>query len=206
MPRHPFFFRFFLLAPLLLAAPALPAQGQSGTREVMADAMVKMMDAMGMFKPPSGGSMPSNPMSMGSPFGGPGGWMPGGGPGMPWGSPPFGDPSRVMGWGEDMMQGFSPGASPLEGVWEGRSGELVIVQGNRFRIYSGTSGYVDGYVHAQDGRLAMYTPGEEEARPFEYAESGGRLVLRDAAGEVYMYRRLRLDDPGLGAAPPAYDR
>jgi len=166
--------------------------------------MVKMMDAMGMFKPSAGSSFPSSPMSMANPFGAPG-WGPGGGFGMPWGSP-FQDPSRSMGWGEDMMKGFYPGASPLEGVWEGRSGELVIVQGNRFRIYSGSSGYVDGYVHVQDGRLAMYTPGESEARPFEYAESEGRLILRDAAGEVYLYRRLRLDAMQDEGPPLPYGR
>jgi hypothetical protein len=190
-----------LLLALSLASPLVGAQGQMGTREAMAGAMVKMMDAMGMFKPSPG----SGPLSMSNPFGGPG-WMPGGGGfGTPWSST-FQDPSRAMGWGEDMMEGFYPGGSPLEGVWEGRNGELVIVQGNRFRIYSGTSGYVDGYVQVRDGLLAMYTPGEEQARPFEYAESQGRMILRDEAGEVYLYRRLRLDDPQSDFAPPAYGR
>jgi len=193
--------KLLLALALALPSPFASSQGGMGTREAMANAMVKMMDAMGMFKPSPG----SSPLSMSSPFGGPG-WMPGGGGfGSPWSSP-FQDPSRAMGWGEDMMQGFYPGASPLEGVWEGRNGELVIVQGNRFRIYSGTAGYVDGYVQVQDGRLAMYTPGDEQARPFEYAESQGRLILRDGGGEVYLYRRLRLDDTSSDFAWPSYGR
>jgi hypothetical protein len=107
-----------------------------------------------------------------------------------------------MGWGGDLMDRLSPGASPLDGVWEGRNGELVIVQGQRFRIYPGAVEYVDGFVHAQGGRMAMYLAGEEEARPFEYAESDGRLVLRDASGQVYTYRRLRLDAEQEAAWPP----
>lgn len=194
--------RSLFLVSLTFTLPIVYADGQQGTRETMADAMSKMMEAMGMFNPSPGSSLPSDPMSMAKPFGGPA-WMPGGGGfGMPWGSP-FQDPSRAMGMGEEMMKRFSPDASPLEGIWEGRNGELVVVQGKRFRIYSGAAGYVDGYVHVQGDRMAMYTTGERQARPFEYAESNGRLVLRDAGGQTYLYRRLRLDNVQSSIPPPA---
>jgi len=200
-----------LLVYLCIACTAgMPVQ--AGTRETMADAMARMMEAMGLFEPSGVGSMP-----MGLPFGAYG-WTPGlgGMPGTsPWGMP-MQDPSGTFGKGSEMMKRFSRGmtmpggsgmlpwmAAPLDGFWEGRNGELLIVQGNRFRIYPGNAGYVDGYLKLSGDRLAMYSPTDESARPFEYAESEGRLVLRDGAGQLYLYRRLWLDDAtGAGATAP----
>jgi hypothetical protein len=174
------------LALLLLAAgaPGLTVtDARAETREAMADAMVRMMEAMGMFNP-SGSSMP-----MGTPFGAPGFRMPGG---SPWGMP-GGMPGGTFPW--------APG-SGLEGVWEGRNGELLIVQGDRFRIYPGSAGYLEGQLKLSGDRLAMYSPQDDEVRPFEYAEKEGRLVLRDDAGSLYLYRRLRLGEPPGPSGPP----
>jgi hypothetical protein len=198
---------------LLCIACATGVPAQAGTREAMAEAMARMMEAMGMFQPSGMSSMP-----MGLPFGAYG-LTPGLG-GMsgtaPWGMP-FQDPSGAFGKGGQWMNQFSRGmpmpgsggagkqmfpwmGSPLEGVWEGRNGELLIVQGDRFRIYPGNAGYVDGYLKLSGDRLAMYNPSDQNARPFEYAESEGRMVLRDAAGQIYLYRRLWLQEAeGTGA-------
>ena len=90
-------------------------------------------------------------------------------------------------------------ANRLDGVWEGRNGELLIVQGSRFRIYPGSAGYVDGYIQLRGDRLALYSPSDESARPFEFAESEGRLALRDAQGQLCLYRRLWLESEQKGA-------
>ena len=111
-----------------------------------------------------------------------------------------------MGMPGQMGEGMMPwaGGSRLEGVWEGRNGELLIVQGNRFRIYPGSAGYVDGYLQLSGDRLAMYNPEDADARPFEYAEHQGRLVLRDGTGQLYLYRRLWIDEqPGQTPAAGA---
>lgn len=177
---------------------------------MMADAMTRMMDAMGMFDSASTQSM--DPLSM-DPFGA-SGWEPG--LGMPWGSS-FQDPTRAFAMGE-MMKQFARGmpgpgapggarnlwsapwtASRLEGVWEGRGGELLIIQGNRFRIYSPGMQRVDGLIQIRDDRLALYNTRDEHAQPFEFAESRGRLILRDHSGQAYLYRRLRLDGGHAGA-------
>lgn len=196
-----------VLLSLLIAVPGLGAAG-SGTREAMADAMARMMDAMGLLD-----SGPTGNRGAGGPFGS-SGWAPGFG--MPWGSP-FQDPSRVFSMG-DMMKQFPPhmpmpGAtgggwpmpwapSRLEGVWEGRNGELLIVQGDRFRIYAPDVQRMDGLIRISEDRLALYNPMDEQARPFEYAESEGRLAMRDATGEIYIYRRLRLDGLAPHLSPP----
>ncbi|MCU0835430.1 MAG: hypothetical protein MUC77_13515 [Chromatiaceae bacterium] len=189
-------------ACLLIALASAPALAADGTREMMADVMSRMMEAMGLFGSAGAGAGMS-PMAMAGPnWGlGPGGF---GAPGaMPWGS---GMPDPKSGFGQ-MMRPFSGATgmpwsgAPLEGIWEGRNGELLIVQGNRFRLYPGESGYLDGYLQVSGGRLALYNPGDEQARPFEYAESDGRLVLRDPDGQIYLYRRLILD-PEPARAPP----
>jgi hypothetical protein len=40
----------------------------------------------------------------------------------------------------------------------------------------------------------MYNPVNDTARPYEFALDRGRMVLRDAAGELFLYRRLWLED------------
>jgi hypothetical protein len=196
-------FALFLL--LLTASGPHIRDARADTREAMAEAMVRMMEAMGLFDPAAMGSMP-----MGAPFGA-GGWPGGlGTPGMaPWGMP-MQDPAQTMERGAEMMKQYADGmpmpegmgsrvlpwssGSRLEGVWEGRNGELLIVQGNRFRIYPGSAGYVDGFLKLSGDRLALYNSKDANIRPFEYAESEGRLVLRDQAGGLLLYRRLWLDE------------
>jgi hypothetical protein len=196
-------------ACLLLVVLATQPLGASGTREAMADVMSRMMEAMGLFGSTGAGTAMS-PMGMAGPnWGlGPGGFgAPGG---MPWGGA---IPDPQSGFGQ-MMRPFSSGTfpggagfpwsgGPLEGIWEGRNGELLIVQGNRFRLYPGESGYLDGYLQASGDRLALYNPGDDQARPFEYTESEGRLVLRDQDGQIYLYRRLFLDAEPAGAPAQA---
>jgi hypothetical protein len=192
----------------------------AATREAMAEAMVRMMEAMGLFDPSSMSGMPP-----GAAFAAPS-WGPGsGGFGMPGASPwelPSTDPSGAMDKGREVMKRFSEGMgmpadmpgvilpwasrSRLEGVWEGRNGELLIVQGDRFRIYPGNAGYVEGYLQLSGDRLAMYNPEDANLRPFEYAESEGRLVLRDDAGSLYLYRRLWLDEEQRPATVPAREK
>jgi len=203
-----------LLVLLLLPVPGSSAP-QQDAREIMANAMARMMDAMGLFDSTAGGQsgfgLPADPLSAMGPSRAAGWRSP---YGMPWGGP-LQDPSRAFAMGEAMRQ-FSehvPGrkspfrdgwpapwtASRLEGVWEGRDGELLVVQGNRFRIYSPDMKRVEGLIQIRGERLALYNPQNEHAQPFEFAESQGRLVMRDLAGRDYLYRRLRLDGGQSGA-------
>ena len=196
-----------LLALLALLAGTVPAAAEdvsAAPRAAMAEAMAKMMEAMGFLGPALPGSMPS-PVP---------GVMPGMMPSPLTGMPGATDPKTLMDQGmekggaalQQMTEGmkmpdtpasFMPWGTPsrLDGVWEGRNGELLIVQGNRFRIYPGASHYVDGYIQLQGDRLALYNPGNEHIRPFEFAESEGRLALRDPAGTLFLYRRLWLEQP-----------
>jgi len=200
-------FRLLCLLLLLVGVPGSGAARQ-GAREVIADAMAKMMEAMGLFDSAPAqrdlGGVFGDYRSPGGSFGA-SGWGPA--RGAPW-SGPVPDQSRaaVM---RGLMRQFNRRMSPpgdssgdwpmawkparLEGVWEGRDGELVIVQGERFRIYSPELRRVDGLVRIQGNRLALYNPLYGQARPFEFSEHQGRLIMRDLAGRLYLYRRLWLD-------------
>ena len=208
-----------LALTLLLTTEAAAEDPSTAPRVAMADAMARMMEAMGFLNPPASTGLPMTTPPV--PLGGmPGGLSIPGMTGMPgassW-SAPGGDPAGLMGKGGEVMKqmtegmklpgssGGAPSSSPgsrLDGVWEGRNGELLIVQGNRFRIYPGSSGYVDGYIQLSGDRLAMYNLENAHISPFDFAESDGRLALRDRNGDHFLYRRLWLDQ-AAPQLPPA---
>jgi len=178
-------------------------------RDAMADVMSRMMEAMGFLGDASRSSaLKSLPRSaMGAPFGAPARPpTPGTPSGMPglgplWGS--AGPPSPDYGMGE-MMERFADeqgGASdwwswvpgPLEGVWESPDGGLLIVQGDRYRLYQPGAGYVDGTLRLGDGWLSLHNRRRGIEHRFEIAVQGERLALRSDGGQLFVYRRLRLN-------------
>lgn len=201
--------RSFIALLLALTCPLSAAiraeETGAAPRAAMADAMSRMMEAMGLFNPPAPPGMPSGTPPMGMPA--PPSWP-----------PSATDPGGLMAKGSEMMKDWSAGMSKpadmaamvpwskdsrLDGVWEGRNGELLIVQGNRFRIYPGTSNYVDGFIHLDGERLALYHSENAHISPFEFAESEGRLALRDRSGNLYLYRRLWWEQPAHPGPSPA---
>ena len=137
-------------------------------------------------------SMATNPWSMGSPWSSmaPNPWSMGGNPwssmhNMPGSFPP--NPNT------DMFRGQLP-ASPsagLDGNWQGRSGELLAVSNGRFRIYQDRDHYQEGRIEVQgSGLLTMSNHDGNVTRSYEYAVHEGKLALRDADGNLLLYRRV----------------
>jgi hypothetical protein len=208
----------------MLTLVGTPAASDSGeARAAMADAMSRMMEAMGFL---GSGAESARSMASGQMPGlsGMPGWgMPGsmGMPGWPGMSAPFGsgDPMSQAGrMGEALMEqmpqgipGMPPGAAMpqmpsmpwsgglLQGVWEGASGGVLIVQGPYYRLYSPTGGFIDGRLELRSGELRLYNPSAGFDRRFDYALDQGRMALRDEGGQVYLYRQLVLDG-GEGSA------
>jgi hypothetical protein len=195
-----------LLCAFALGVPAhaVGQDGRNAMADAMAEAMVRMMDAMGLFRGGSFGSWDRIPTVPGMtlPFGSPMG-MPGV---SPWGMP-MQDPSKAFGLGTEMMQQWSPqgatgavrgeGAEPLDGVWEGSGGDLLIVQGGRYRIYAPQDQHIDGWLQTRSSQVALYNVQDGQTQVFEYAARDGRLALRDTGGQVFLYRRFG----GVPAAP-----
>jgi hypothetical protein len=202
-----------LLCAVVLGTPA-PGSAQDARETMasaMANAMVRMMEAMGLFGGGSFGSWGGVPAISGlmRPYGS---MM--GVPGVsPWGVP-MQDPSQSLGMGADAMRqmyqgipgaatGAGVGAQPLDGVWEGSGGDLLIVQGGRYRIYAPQDQYIDGLLQQQSSRVALYNVQDGHTQVFEFASQDGRLALRDAGGQVYLYRRFGGPPLASGLAPAA---
>lgn len=186
--------RLLLVFSLISVQPA-NAEMTRAAGEALADAMVRMMEAMGMLDiDPLASGLPVDPM-----------WMTPGLSSMPGASRWMGLPSQMpLPYGGGMDGRFPGGPwakapSRVEGIWEGRDGELLIVQGDRYRIYPGNAPYVQGYLQLGSDRLTFHNPAERLARPFEFAETNGMLVLKDAGGQRYVYRRLMLDREHRGS-------
>jgi hypothetical protein len=203
-----------LLCAVALGTPApVAAQDARGARETMAgamaNAMVRMMEAMGLFGGGSYGSWGGVPAMSGlmRPYGSMMG-MPGG---SPWGMP-MQDPSQALGMGTDAMKQMYPGipgagagtgTERLDGVWEGSGGDLLIVQGGRYRIYAPQDQYIDGLLQQQSSRVALYNVQDGHTQVFEFATQDGRLALRNAGGQVYLFRRFGGSPLASGLAPAA---
>ena len=197
--RRPARRRFFVPVVLSLLAfcPSLPAAESDGGRDAMAsamgEAMLRMMETMGFLR--SAASAPPGIANWSETFapGALGQVMPGAlGQAMP---PALGQalPPAL----EQALPGAAGGSSwsgqPLEGIWEGGDATLLIVQAGHYRLYAGIGDYLDGEVRIEGDRLVMTNRRESFSQTFEFARDGDRVALRDANGQVYLYRRLRLD-------------
>ncbi|MBK1699410.1 hypothetical protein [Thiococcus pfennigii] len=182
------------LALALPAVAAAQADDASRNRAAMADAMTRMMEAMGF-------------LGQGGPSPGTGWW--GGPAGLPT-MPSLGNPVPYYGMDgmDDMFERLPQGvpmpgesatppwqAGPLEGLWESPDGGLLIVQGNHYRLYRPCAGHVDGTLQVGADRLLLRNRSQGIEHSFDMARQDGRLALRGADGQIYVYRRLRLEAP-----------
>ncbi|HYN77514.1 MAG TPA: hypothetical protein VES73_06965 [Lamprocystis sp. (in: g-proteobacteria)] len=165
-----------VLLPLILADPGSVAVGGEGNpnRAAMADAMSRMMESMGLMG--AGGDAAKSIAGEGV-------------PGLPLG--------QAGEAGTRMLEGMTSGVvgtgAALEGVWEGAGGGLLIVQGDRYRIYAPNWSAADGTLQVSGNRLQMVNRRANFNLAFEYALDQGRLALRDDRGQVLLYRRLVLN-------------
>jgi len=121
-------------------------------------------------------------------FGGMASQMPGGRqPGATWGSPPArpaAAPSPGLG---RTGQGLS---SALDGIWQGSTGEVLIVRDGYCRIYASRENYNDCRIAVQGGNALITSATSGQSREYQYAVYQGRLALRDSDGNLLLYRHL----------------
>jgi len=189
-PRTTRMLPLLLLAGLSWLAPRPTATADSGSRgAAMADAMAKMMDAMGF-----GGANRVDADSSGFDSA----WEQ---PAPANGGAPWGVLTGTMPWAasRDMMERWSgrpwsqpvPTTAPrLNGVWLSDSGERLTIRGGRFRLEAGPGRVSEGMLQLRGALLALHQPRLNRTWIYEYAEHEGRLVLRDAQGQLFLYRRI----------------
>lgn len=165
--------------------PVVAADG-GDRRTAMADAMLNMMDAMGF------GGTDQTAIGKNRSLG------------QSWA--PFVSPAQGSRWGvfgtrpwagtaRDMLEYWSrrpwaPSLSALAGVWLSASGERLTIRGHQFRLEAGPGRASTGILQLRGRLLALQQPRSERTWIYEYAVHEGRLVLRDAQGQLFLYRRV----------------
>lgn len=89
----------------------------------------------------------------------------------------------------------------LQGDWSSKSGERLQIRGAHFRLRAGASRELDGTLSIRGHLLALYSPRYNQTWIYEYAEHEGRLALRDAQGQMYLYRRVQSNFYGFPREP-----
>lgn len=78
----------------------------------------------------------------------------------------------------------------LSGIWQGASGDVLVIRGNRFRIHNGRGLYSDGTLRLLGNQLVTYVPASGVTRHYGLVQQGDRLALRDTEGQVLLFERL----------------
>lgn len=194
-----------LLIFLLLQSPA--HAGGSAASNIMSKAMLSMMDAMGNMAQDYNRNKGGSSGNFTQPFNS---WQ-----GMntyPWamyGLPGSGIPGQqqlqgMITQGQQVFPGTNtvfqpqltpPPQSPLDGIWQGQGGEMVLVMYGHFRIYANADTYRDGQYSVTNEQIIMYDPASGTKRAYDYALSEGRLVLRGPQGKLLLFRQLPIPIP-----------
>lgn len=176
-----------------LAQSGYTAQEGYGKSNPFLESMQLMMDAMrSAGRADQAGSWGNAPLDW-SQYAPSGGWPGFGGSGytLPWSSGQFPGQQQA----QQMMRGMgAPQGLPfvgtsLDGIWQGRSGEVLVIWGQRFRIYSDSNRFTEGDLRVQGNQLWLHNPMSNTTQRYEYAAHEGRLALRDVNGQLLLYRR-----------------
>jgi len=83
-----------------------------------------------------------------------------------------------------------PPVSILEGTWLGNAGDILVIHGVRFRIFMDEAHFTEGIFRIDGNLLTMTNLENHTSRIYEFAMQQGRLVLRDADGNLMLYKRF----------------
>lgn len=198
----------------LFSFHAQPLAANSAASTLMSQAMLSMMDAMGNLAQDYNSNKSWSSGNYSQPFNSWQGmnYAPWGMYGMPGGGIPGQQqlqglmtqaPATALS-GQQALQGMgtnvqpqilAPPQSPMDGIWQGQGGELVLVIYGHFRIYANADHYRDGRYEVRNDRLVMIDPETGAERAYEFALSEGRLVLRSKDGMLLLFRQLPIPIP-----------
>jgi hypothetical protein len=175
---------------LVLLLAVANTQAASTPSQIMSSAMLAMMNSMGDL---------AQRYKRGH------GWN----PGNYWRSPDYYSPWSTGGY----LPGQPPppyGAAPylnnyprseVDGIWIGRSGEIVLVMYGYFRIYADAETYRDGEFRIDGDWLLMHDPVSGVTKPYQYVLDNGRMIMRDRQGTVLMFKQLPIPIPPYALFP-----
>jgi hypothetical protein len=86
---------------------------------------------------------------------------------------------------------YGPQRFPLNGSWQGEGGEILVIRGQQFRIYLDRDNYLEGRLqHPHPQMIVLQDLQTSQVRPYVFAESKGRLILRDSSDNLLRYIRI----------------
>lgn len=81
--------------------------------------------------------------------------------------------------------------SILDGSWQGESGEVLVIRNGLFRIYLDRDNFREGRLkQVQPQVILLQDLQSGQLRTYAFAESEGRLLLQDPAGNLLRYLRI----------------
>ncbi len=100
------------------------------------------------------------------------------------GYPPIGGPNAPY-------RSKPPPEFVLTGTWQGQSGVVMVIEQGVFRVFRSPHQYRDGRIWITDAtHFELIDLQTGLTRYYEFAESQGRLILRDPYGEMLLFRRF----------------
>ncbi|MCP3666980.1 MAG: hypothetical protein GY696_31560 [Gammaproteobacteria bacterium] len=82
-------------------------------------------------------------------------------------------------------------STQLDGSWQGRNGEVLVIRQGQFRLYPNRTTHKQGLLTIRGPRLLlMHDPETNSQRFYEYAEQQGKLALRDQNGNMLLFKRI----------------
>ena len=124
-------------------------------------------------------------------------------PGMPhdarYPSPQWNPPRQPMQpWVPGPHNSF--GQTNLNGIWQGHDGNILVIDGNRFRIHASEDQYLFGIFMTYGNRFIAYSPQSDITRQYQFEINGELLALQDEHGQIMVFQRLKQDMPAYGAS------
>ncbi len=89
--------------------------------------------------------------------------------------------------------------SPLDGVWKGQGGKVLILAYGHFRIYANRDHYFDGQYRLGQKQLLIHDPKSNKTQSYEFAHNQGRLVLKGTNDQLLLFRKMPIQLPSPSA-------
>ncbi len=85
--------------------------------------------------------------------------------------------------------GVFANSASLDGVWRAAGGDLLIIEGNRFKIYSGQQSSQSTFV-IQNNQFIIHDPISSQARQYNFQQQGENIALQDEQGQILYFQRI----------------
>ena len=103
-----------------------------------------------------------------------------------------------FGQGQDLAQAgnaalSSMNGASLDGAWRGQNGEILLIEGPRFRLHADQRRYLDGRLGRRDNIVGFLYPKSNTALLYHSQISGDKLALQDRQQRTRYFQRIPMN-------------